>query len=272
MSNTNRNLSKEGEFIAVSTGMNLGGQISVIAKDYIQKADIVFALMPHTLAERWLERLNPNVVSLQPYYGVGKYRMQSYEEMIEAMMDEVRKGTRVCGAFYGHAGVFACVPRLTIDKAREEGFRAIMEPGISAEACLYADIGIDPGVHGIQGYEASQFLFYNQSLNNAAYAIMWQIGIVGEHTATQFETRPEWVESFVERLEEWYPSSHEVILYEAAVLPIEMPRIEYLKLKDLPNTEMSTKTTLVIPPIRNLELNIDVLEKMGLKPEDIAHG
>ena len=95
--------------------------------------------MPHTLAERWLERLNPNVKSLQPFYGVGKYRMQSYEEMIEAMMVEVRKGKKVCGAFYGHAGVFACVPRLTIDKAREEGFRALMEPGISAEACLYAD-------------------------------------------------------------------------------------------------------------------------------------
>lgn len=262
----------KGEFIAVSTGMNLGGQISVIAKDYIQKADVVFALMPHTLAERWLERLNPNVRSLQPYYGVGKYRMQSYEEMIEAMMEEVRQGRKVCGAFYGHAGVFACVPRLTIDKARKEGFRALMEPGISAEACLYADVGIDPGVHGIQGYEASQFLFYNQSVNNAAYAVMWQIGIVGEHTATQFETKPEWVEAFVERLNEWYPLSHEVILYEAAVLPIEEPRVERLQLKDLPHADMSTKTTLIIPPARNLELNIDVLERMGLKPEDIAHG
>ena len=262
----------KGEFIAVSTGMNLGGQISVIAKDYIQKADIVFALMPHTLAERWLERLNPNVRSLQPYYGVGKYRMQSYEEMIEAMMAEVRKGRKVCGAFYGHAGVFACVPRLTIEQARNEGFRALMEPGISAEACLYADLGIDPGVHGIQGYEASQFLFYNQILNNAAYTIMWQIGIVGEHTATQFETRPEWVAVFVERLKAWYPLSHQVILYEAAVLPIEEPRMDYLQLKDLPAAQMSTKTTLVIPPVRDLELNMEVLQAMGLQPEDIAHG
>src|SRR5690606_41924587 len=43
-----------------------------------------------------------------------------------------------------------------------EGFVARMEPGISAEACLYADLGIDPGRHGVQSMEATHFLVYDR--------------------------------------------------------------------------------------------------------------
>jgi hypothetical protein len=33
-----------------------------------------------------------------------------------------------------------------------------MLPGISAEDCLFADLGIDPGIYGCQSYEATDFL------------------------------------------------------------------------------------------------------------------
>ena len=56
-------------------------------------------------------------------------------------------------------GVFARVPHKAIAQARAEGFEAHMEAGVSAEDCLYADLGIDPGEVGCQQYEASQFMF-----------------------------------------------------------------------------------------------------------------
>ena len=62
--------------------------------------------------------------------------------------------------FYGHPGIFAWSPHKVIKVARAEGYQAHMEPGISAEDCLYADLGIDPGRCGCQHYEASQLLFY----------------------------------------------------------------------------------------------------------------
>ncbi|NVK21925.1 MAG: hypothetical protein HWD86_05360 [Kangiellaceae bacterium] len=260
----------KGQFVAVSTGMNLAGHISKISRSYIEQADVVYCLMPHSLGEVWIHTLNSNVKSLQPFYAKGKHRMQSYEEMIDAMLQDVRMGKKVCGAFYGHAGVFAYVPRMAVKQAVKEGFRAHMEPGVSAEACLYADLAIDPGESGIQGYEASQFLFYNQELNNSAYAIMWQIGLVGEYTAKQFETKKEWVEIFVSHLKKWYPLSHNVILYEAAVLPIETFRAETVALKDLPDAELNPKTTLVIPPSRSLQANQDVLDMFGISEQQIA--
>src|SRR3546814_12671609 len=39
----------------------------------------------------------------------------------------------------------ALVPHKAIAQARAEGLEAHMEAGVSAEDCLYADLGIDPG-------------------------------------------------------------------------------------------------------------------------------
>ncbi len=54
-----------------------------------------------------------------------------------------------------------------------------MEPGISAEDCLYADLGLDPGTYGCQHYEASNLMFYQRTIDTAAYLILWQPGVAG---------------------------------------------------------------------------------------------
>ena len=43
------------------------------------------------------------------------------------MLDEVRAGRRVCGAVYGHPGVFAEVPHRAIAKARRSSERSDRE-------------------------------------------------------------------------------------------------------------------------------------------------
>ncbi len=258
-----------GTLTCVGTGMSLAGQISVYAHSCIENADVVFALMPDAISENWLKTLNDDVRSLQQFYAVGKSRRDSYAQMVEAMVLEVRAGRKVVGAFYGHPGVFAQVPHEAIRTAQAEGFRATMEPGISAEACLYADVGFDPGSSGCQSFEASQFMFYNHVVDPTAYLILWQIGIAGEHTLTRFETNPEWLRILVEHLHQWYPDDHEILLYEAATLPIQTPRIEWLKLADLPTAETSQKTTLLLPPAQKMLPNCDMLRRLGIKESDL---
>ena len=65
-----------------------------------------------------------------------------------------------------------------------------MEPGISAEDCLYADLGIDPGSVGCQHYEASQFMFYRRRIDPSAYLVLWQVGIAGDRSLRRFATGP----------------------------------------------------------------------------------
>ena len=62
--------------------------------------------------------------------------------MVERILSYVRRGLNVCVVFYGHPGVHP--GHESIRRARMEGFSASKLPGISAEDCLFAELGIDP--------------------------------------------------------------------------------------------------------------------------------
>ena len=163
---------RRGSLVCVGVGITLGAHLTPRARSCIEQADVVFAVMSDGIVELWLAEMHPDVRSLQPLYRPGKSRLTTYREMVEAMLVEVRAGKRVCGAFYGHPGVFAWPPHKAIAQARREGYEAHMEPGISAEDCLYADLGIDPGSAGCQHYEASQLLFYKRRIDPGAYLVL----------------------------------------------------------------------------------------------------
>ncbi|MCE9686611.1 SAM-dependent methyltransferase [Shewanella sp. AS16] len=262
-----------GSLVCVGTGLQLAGQISVLSKSYIEHADVVFSLLPDSFAQRWLEGLNNNVIDLQQYYaqqeGV-KNRRETYAQMVAAILNAVRSGKSVVCALYGHPGVFACVSHLAIKQARAEGFAAQMEPGISAEACLWADLGIDPGNSGHQSFEASQFMFFQHVPDPTTHLLLWQIALAGEHTLTQFHTTADRLQVLVELLQRWYPAEHGIVIYEAANLPTQSPRIERLALRDLPGARLTAISTLLIPPARKLTYNLEILEKLGITPADLG--
>lgn len=239
-----------GSLVCVGLGMTLGSHLGPLARSHIEQADVVFAGLSDGVVELWLQRMHPDVRSLQPYYHEGKSRMQTYRQMVEAMLTGVRAGKKVCGVFYGHPGVFAWAPHKAIEVARSEGYAAHMEPGISAEDCLYADLGIDPGRVGCQHYEASQLLFYQRRIDSTAYLVLWQVGLVGDQSLARFSTGPAYRELLVEVLARDYPLDHEIIIYRTPTLPIQSARIERLPLRDLPRADVDMADTVVIPPAR----------------------
>lgn len=257
-------MTERGSLACVGTGMMLGAHMGPRARSTIEQADVVFAAVSDPLVELWVQQMHPDVRSLQPYYAAGKSRRDTYREMVEAMLAEVRAGRRVCGAFYGHPGVFAQVPHKAVAQARAEGFEAHMEPGVSAEDCLYADLGIDPGTCGCQHYEASQFMFYRRRIDPSAYLILWQVGVAGDRSLRRFGTGPGHRRLLVERLAEDYPITHPIILYEAATLPIATPRMEEMPLSDLATAAVSLQTTLVLPPAAPLRRDERMLGRIAL--------
>lgn len=253
----------QGSFVAVGLGMMLGAHVSPRSRSEIEQADVVFGLVSDAIVELWLQDMRPDFRSLQPFYAEGKRRNESYREMIEAMLCEVRSGRRVCGVFYGHPGVFAQVPHHAIAQARQEGFRADMQPGISAEDCLYADLGIDPGTFGCQHYEASQLMFYHRRLDPSAYLVLWQIGVAGDRSVSRVGTGADYRRLLIELLvSEGYPSEHPVIVYEAATLPIVAPRQERMPLWALVEAELCLQSTLVVPPAREMVRNEAMLARI----------
>jgi hypothetical protein len=214
----------------------------------IRRAEVLFCLAdPATLA--MIQSMRQDVINLGRYYATGKDRRQTYREIDATIMAEVRAGKQVCAVFYGHPGVFTDVPHRVVNQARAEGFAARMEPGISAEACLYADLGIDPGRRGVQSLEATHFLYYDRQIDPAGLLLLWQVALAGDLSCSRREADPAGLQALVDKLLRWYPSDHEVILYEAAQLPVFAPRMGRMRLSDLPAARYEEYTTLVIPPL-----------------------
>ncbi|MET4570125.1 SAM-dependent methyltransferase [Rhodanobacter soli] len=252
-----------GSLVCVGLGMTLGSHLGPLARSHIEQADVVFAGLSDGIVELWLNKMHPDVRSLQPYYHEGKSRMQTYREMVEAILTEVRAGKRVCGVFYGHPGVFAWAPHKSIEVARSEGYPAHMEPGISAEDCLYADLGIDPGRYGCQHFEASQLLFYRRRIDPTAYLVLWQVGLVGDQSLARFSTGPAYKQVLVDVLARDYPLDHEITIYRSATLPIQQARIERVRLGDLPQAKVEMEDTVVVPPAGPLQPNTEIRARLA---------
>ena len=256
-------MNKKGSLVNVGIGMTLGSHISPLSRSYIEKSDVVFVAASNKLVEEWVCSMNDDVRSLQVYYNEGTSRMITYKNMVNAIMSEVREGKKVCGAFYGHPGVFAWAPHETIRIAHAEGYHAHMQPGISAEDCLYADLGIDPGTKGCIHYEASQFMFKKKMVDPTAYLVLWQVGVAGDKSLSKFSIASDYKQVLVNMLIKIYPAEHEITLYECAVLPIENARIDKIKLKDLAYADVCLKTTVLIPPCKESEDNTKILEEIA---------
>jgi precorrin-6B methylase 1 len=263
----------KGELVIVGTGISVAGQMTLAAKNQIESADIVFMGIMNKVGEHAVRKLNPNSVSLDDLYQDGKSRALTYAQMTDRIVQAVVEGNKVCAAFYGHAGVFVTPSHEAIKRVRELGLSAKMLPGVSAEDCLIADLGIDPSKFGCQSYEATQFLFRDYRIDPYMTQIIWQIGLVGEASLSVLNAKHNkpGLALLTEILLEHYPAGHELIIYEAPTLPILQPDIQRIALRDLVNANTNLVSTLVIPSLGLPAYRSDRLEKLGLTEQQVIN-
>jgi uncharacterized protein YabN with tetrapyrrole methylase and pyrophosphatase domain len=237
--------------VVVGTGIRIVGQLTTEAIAWMREADVVLYLVGDPVAEETIRRLNPNgALSLRGYYGEGIVRNKSYEAMVQHILSCVRAGKRTCVAFYGHPGVFAYPAHEAIRRARAEGYGARMLPGISAEDCLFADLGVDPAVNGCQSIEASDFLVHEKTIDTSCALVLWQVGVVGDWTYRSQGYELGAFPLLIAKLMRLHGPWHEVTVYEAATLPGLEPKIIRIALEHLTSAYVTAGTTLYVPPAR----------------------
>jgi hypothetical protein len=123
-----------------------------------------------------------------------------------------------------------------------------MLPAVSAEDCLFADLGVDPG-DGCQSYEATDFLLNGRVVDVRSHLVLWQVGSIANWTyeATRYDLR--WLPVLVGRLAAIYGPAHPLTVYEAPFEPGGVPRIERLPLAYLHETLLTPASTLHVPPL-----------------------
>ena len=134
---------------------------------------------------------------------------------------------------------------------------------------MFADVGIDPGNTGMQSLEVSQFLFFRHTINPYNVLLIWQVGLTGDHMFDTLDVNKfsAGLQILQDELLAYYPPEHEVVLYEAATLAVQQPRIERLRLDQLYDAKPSTLSTLVIPSLGLPDHDHQVLAKFGMSAE-----
>ena len=134
-----------GSLTVVGTGIQLASQVTPHTRAVIERADEVLYLVADPLTAVWIERLNPNARSLDRHYEPGKDRAETYAAIVEETLARVR-------AAVGCALPSTATPASSsIPATRRSGAPATRgsgrecSPPISAEDCLVADLGLDPG-------------------------------------------------------------------------------------------------------------------------------
>ena len=254
-----------GSLIVVGTGIRVGIQLTDEARDAIEHADEVLFLAAEPVAAGVVRRLNPRARALDHLYEPGVERRRVYEAMVEEIMAPVRNGLSVCAAFYGHPGVFGTPGHAAVRQARTEGYEAVMLPGISAEDCLFADLGIDPGTNGCQSYEATHFLVRRPAIETGAVLVLWQVSVLGRSDCV---TEPDLTQLplLVERLLELYPRDHEVIAYEASPYPVADANVRRVPLASLAAADLPWLATIVLGPAQPVEAPAEVRSSTARTP------
>lgn len=260
---TRQTLTAKGSLTVVGIGLQFACHTPPVARDCIEHADKVLIISAPS-AGAWLKQLNKSTESLAHLYAAGKQRSTTYREMVECILKCVRSGANVCAVTYGHPGVFSDPAHAAVRQTRDEGFEATMLPGISAEDCLFADLGVDPGARGCQSFEATDFLIRGRRFDPSSVLILWQIGIIGE-LGNDTSRAKHGLRVLADVLGRHYQAGHESIVYEAAEHPFCEPSIQRVPITMLPDARVSTRSTLYVPPGPSLPIDEDMMRRLRIE-------
>lgn len=255
---------KSGSLTVVGSGIKFMSHLTTEAKIHIQQADKVLYLVNEPAIRHWICENSKEAQSLNTIYAQHQFRMDTYEAITATIMAHLRHLDDICVVVEGHPVVFAKPALDAVVQAKKEGFDATILPGISAEAYLFADLGIDPGSCGCQSYEATDFLIHHRAFDGYSHLILWQVSVIGMIENTQNHCHKKNTQHLITYLSKCYPLNHEVMLYEGSQYPHISSKIKKIPLCMLPDTEISRITTLYIPPLSQTTSDLNMLQTLGM--------
>jgi len=262
-----------GKLTVVGTGYNVAGQVTPESLACITAAQRLFYLVSDPATSAWLRSVNASAESLHDSYRVGEPGIEACERMVERIVAAVRAGQVTCAAFYGHPAIYVPPGLESVRRARREGFSARMLPAISFEDCLFADLGIDPGVSGRVLYESTDFLIRPRTFDPTAALVLLQVGAIAlVDFAPGDQPNRTGLRVLAEVLARHYAWDHRVALYRIAQLPIFDPEIHWVTLAELAEAPVSVTSTLYVPPLPRRAIDKAILGRLQEMAANVAHG
>ncbi|CAE7076662.1 unnamed protein product [Rhizoctonia solani] len=239
--------SKNGSLIFVGSGVVDVAHFTLQAVAYLHEAERVHYLVPEPAAQIYIQQRSLHTSNLAQYYQEGKSRYESYLEMSEVIMRDVRAGHKVVVIIKGHPGSSASPAHRALAMAREEGYKAKMLPGISPLDSMIADLEIDPSMYGCMISEATELLAHDRPLDTSVHNIILHIGYIGEQLDnSRFSL-------LVNRLTSDFDSEHRVTHYLGETTPQSRLAMVTYSIAELSAESLAEwilpQSALYIPPL-----------------------
>lgn len=247
-------------------GIQTAAQVTREVEHAIRASKEVLYLDTGVATRALLEALCPRVTPLydQSYSGQGP-RLSAYEHMAACVIDAAMDHPPVTFAIHGHPLVAVHAPFLVLELARLLSLRVTVLPGISAIDTILADLRVDPVVHGVQMYEATDLLLRRRPLQPDVPAIIWQIGPLETCLHSMHVSLPERFARFIGHLLQFYPARHEVAAIYCSPHPLLPPTILRFALEDMGQhaEEIHAGFSLYVPPAASRPiLDYELLEQV----------
>lgn len=247
-------------------GLQTVSQVTREVEYAIRSSREVLYLDTGVATRSFLESLCPRITSLyEESYAEEDPRVNAYQHMAARVVDAALDHPPVTFAIHGHPLVATHPPFLVLELANVLDMRVTVLPGISAIDAILADLRIDPVIHGIQMYEATDLLLRRRPLQSDVPAIIWQIGPLETGLHTMAVSRPERFARFIAYVRKYYPPQHEVAAIYCSPHPILPPAILRFALEDMGNyaREFHAGFTLYVPPAASRPIqDYDLLAKL----------
>jgi hypothetical protein len=263
------NTNKHPHDVAI-VGLGLSGihQLTREAEETIRRSKHLFVTDTAEGVVDYLKTLCGKVTQLAVRRELGLHRMLIYRRMASEVVSAALEESPVCFATYGHPTMY-CYPTTLIQRAAQIlDLRTVVLPGISSLDTLMSDLGIDPGVDGLQVYEATDILIRHRPLQPDVGCVIYQAPIVLEaDNRLPGKQGHDNLRLFQSYLLKFYPPHHTALFVLSKTHPLLQSiaqRIRIDRLADVlsKNTNLGT---LYIPPVHHRAIaEKELAERMTL--------
>jgi uncharacterized protein YabN with tetrapyrrole methylase and pyrophosphatase domain len=198
-----------------------------------------------------IESLGAEVINLLPEYVEGGSRIDTYRTMAARALDAALDTPPVSLAVYGHPSLLVYPTSLVRKAARHLGLVVHTVPGISSIDTMLIDLDLDPGLNGLQIYEANTLIVEDRPIDVEVPCLLLQVDAIETAFHTANPSRPSRFRRLVDHLLRFYPPEQEVINVRSSSFPIFAPELISFPLSEL-GEQFATKHlggTVYIPKL-----------------------
>jgi uncharacterized protein YabN with tetrapyrrole methylase and pyrophosphatase domain len=257
------------KLIIAGTGIKFLSHLTIEVKSAIETSSCVVFLLNEPAMKNWVAKNAKKHVSMDNIYFSSKFRLETYGKIVDEIFRNVQEHDDICFLTYGHPTFFSSVAEEITKRVSFEKVLIQIMPGISAMDCLFSDLRIDPGKTGLQSYDATEFIIYDELFSITSHLVLWQIAIIGEmgiinNGEINLSCQKKAITILISKLMTHYPADHKVTLYVASQYPSVEFELLSIELQELNIINIPRLATLYIPPLKEKTMNLNIINQLKL--------